>query len=177
MSLCCIGGVCIPTSAVVPLLLWVLKYAVEMAAKWGLLGESNRQKLEDYLVTKPKKEKRNKRSKSCCGEKSCELVTDADTQEELETLIETYDKVIVKWSASWCKPCKAIHPYYEELAAKHSNIKFVVADADECDDFCAEHGVVALPTFLAFEKEEIVDRYAGSSQELLTKFVDKFTKN
>jgi len=49
-------------------------------------------------------------------------------------IITKNEKVIVVFSASFCKPCKDIYPYIEELAQKNTDIVFIKVDIEEgCD--------------------------------------------
>ena len=44
-------------------------------------------------------------------------------------------------SATWCKPCKAIAPFFEELSNKYCAATFVSVDVDDLDvsAWCAPH--------------------------------------
>lgn len=44
-------------------------------------------------------------------------------------------------SATWCKPCKAIAPFFEELSNKYCAATFVSVDVDDLDvsAWCVPH--------------------------------------
>jgi thioredoxin-like negative regulator of GroEL len=57
-------------------------------------------------------------------------------------------KVVVKFGAEWCKPCKRIAPAYESMAAAYAgSCIFCVVDVDEVEDLALEYGASMLPTF------------------------------
>ena len=170
MSLCCIGGVCVPTSAVIPLLILALKWVLDQMVKFGLLPSFLQRFLsktgESSSSTQVAPRRRGKLS-------SLTSSTDVSkaTDETLPELLQKNEKVIVKFSGSCCKPCKTIRPFYHSLSSL--NAQLVEMDIDESEASATKYGVTVLPTFLAFHRGEMVDKYAGSSKELLESFVKK----
>jgi len=58
---------------------------------------------------------------------------------------------VLKYSASWCGPCKIIKEYFESLSKDElfSNIQFYETDINDINDSLLELGVIKyLPTFL-----------------------------
>ena len=51
----------------------------------------------------------------------------------------------------WCKPCKAIYPYFKEMANKHNEIKYIKVDIDEYDELALNAGASLLPTFQIYK--------------------------
>lgn len=97
------------------------------------------------------------------------------TVEEYRTTISSNKMVFVKFTADWCKPCKAIHPFYSKLADQYSSdkrkIRFTVIDADEMDEIAGECSVTIMPTFLAFQNGTLASKFTGSNEEKLEAFV------
>ncbi len=62
---------------------------------------------------------------------------------------------ILKVSAQWCPPCRAIKPYYESLSRNKSyrNVKFLSVDADVGKDIVVKYGVKSFPTFFILQPE------------------------
>ena len=80
-----------------------------------------------------------------------------------ETLKSAGDKpVLVDFYAEWCGPCKMAAPVIEELGKEYEG-KAVIAkvNVDEQNELSAEHGVMSIPTVIAFSKGEEVDRKIG----------------
>ena len=104
-------------------------------------------------------------------------VVDAASMEELEATSAGKPRV-VKFSAPWCGPCKAIQPLFEELAAEHAAVMaFVHVDTDENPDASAEYGVSALPTFVFFGADGTeTGRHSGGSPEKLKEAVEEMVQ-
>ncbi|XP_063697950.1 nose resistant to fluoxetine protein 6-like [Culicoides brevitarsis] len=76
--------------------------------------------------------------------------------------------VIVDFNASWCGPCKVIAPHFERLAHEYSDTAlFLKVDVDECEEVALSQGVSALPTFVFFKNQQVIDRVQGSQPILL----------
>ena len=54
---------------------------------------------------------------------------------------------VLKFSAEWCGPCKAIAPYVKELS-KEYKIDVIEIDADEYPSICQKYNVTKLPTII-----------------------------
>jgi len=76
--------------------------------------------------------------------------------------------VIVKASASWCGPCKAIAPFFKELGDDSKQALFISVDVDECMQTAANLGISSLPTFIFLKEEKEIDRFSGSNKTKLT---------
>lgn len=70
---------------------------------------------------------------------------------------------VVKASASWCGPCKAYKPVFEEYAEKHfsEDLQFAEADVDENDDLVKTAGIRGVPTTLVYKNGELVAKKSG----------------
>lgn len=201
MALCCIGGVCIPYSAIVPFVLLGLKWFLTKLAMAGLLPASI-EKLLDHFLPSPVNQqqlihhRRSKISKepvstACCGtainnwcnssvgSSNHTTVTNKDhkvlssTEEEVLTLLATNAQMIVlKFTSSSCQPCQHIQPVFEQMALDYAHqAQFVVVDINECEQLSARFNILLLPTFVAVFQNTIVQQYSGSDQTNLQEFV------
>ena len=75
-----------------------------------------------------------------------------DTTFEAEVL-RAEGVVVVDFWAPWCKPCEAIAPILEALAAEHG-FGLVRVDIDEHLGVPSRYGVLSLPTVILFEGGE-----------------------
>jgi thioredoxin 1 len=77
-------------------------------------------------------------------------VTDASFEEEV---LLAAGRVIVDFWAPWCKPCEAIAPVLEALAAENG-LGLVRLNIDEHIGVPSRYGVLSLPTVILFEAGE-----------------------
>lgn len=73
-------------------------------------------------------------------------VTDETFEQEV---LEARGATIVDFWAPWCKPCAAIEPILESLAADHG-LALVRLDIDEHLAVPGRYGVLSLPTVILF---------------------------
>uniref|UniRef100_G3TVI3 Thioredoxin n=3 Tax=Elephantidae TaxID=9780 RepID=G3TVI3_LOXAF len=91
------------------------------------------------------------------------------SKEEFEAVLkEAGEKlVVVDFSATWCGPCKIIKPVFNALSFKYDDVLFLEVDADECEELIQECGIVCIPTFQFYRKEEKVGEFCGALKEEL----------
>jgi thioredoxin 1 len=182
--LCCIGGVCVPYTAVVPILLLALKWLAQKLSNYGLLPSA----IGNLLQIKP--QPKGCVDAACCSSgvtmmKSLPTVSPEDsvvvtlkTSQELDELLSKHTLVVCKFTAVWCQPCKKIQPFLEQLAVhytsqkKEGEVAFVIIDVDDHEDIANQYNVAMMPTFLILEKEGSVKAtYRGSSEPELQSFL------
>ncbi|KAJ5086493.1 thioredoxin, partial [Penicillium alfredii] len=82
-------------------------------------------------------------------------VTQIATADEFkEKVLESEDRVVVDFFATWCGPCKAIAPAVEKLSNENATLKFYKVDVDELASVAADLGISAMPTFAFFKGGE-----------------------
>ena len=100
-------------------------------------------------------------------------LTIAKDTKDAKRILATPGKKIMKFTASWCGPCKAIAPDFRRLSAMHDSVAFHEIDVDVCDEFTGENEVQAMPTFVAFEDSTEIARFSGASLKELEVLVQK----
>lgn len=85
-------------------------------------------------------------------------------------------KVVVDFSATWCGPCKVIHPEYERLAHMYEGqIFFMEVDVEEGVDIATRENVSAMPTFITYYGGEEVSRMKGANPQNLREMIGKLS--
>lgn len=196
MACLCIGGVCIPYSCLVPFLLLSLQWIAAQFAKVGLLPECVAKQLG--LNPGGKKHQLDQSCDSGCsvsksasrrgsyadvseatidtttsdagkGHMGVEHIDNLKRWEEVFADCKAKDsKLIVKFTADWCKPCKVIQPLYVSLASKYYSKNFFVTldiDGDECDILSSKLKVAMMPTFVCFKSGAEVGRMSGGNSD------------
>lgn len=69
---------------------------------------------------------------------------------------------VIDFYANWCAPCKRIAPAFERLAETFPKITFFKVNVDESPDLTAEFDINAMPTFLFFVNDKIVQTVEGA---------------
>lgn len=68
--------------------------------------------------------------------------------------------VIVDFYATWCGPCKMMHPILEEIS-KEYNIKVLIIDVDKYENLAREFAVMSIPTLILYKDGNIVRKNIG----------------
>ncbi|MBQ6279357.1 MAG: thioredoxin [Muribaculaceae bacterium] len=87
-----------------------------------------------------------------------------------EQLIAGDKPVLVDFFATWCGPCKMMHPILEELKQSIGDRATIIKiDVDEAQEFAVQYGVRAVPTLAIFKRGQLVWRETGvhSAQQLI----------
>lgn len=69
-------------------------------------------------------------------------------------------KVLVKFGAPWCGPCRMLAPIIESVSAEGYDIFDV--NIDESGDLANEYQIRSVPTSIVFENGEEVERVVGT---------------
>lgn len=93
-----------------------------------------------------------------------------------EQLIAGDKPVLVDFHATWCGPCKMMHPILDELKQKIGDQATIIKiDVDEAQDLAVEYGVRAVPTLAIFKQGQLVWKEPGvHSAEQLAQTLQQF---
>ncbi|MBS3159598.1 thioredoxin [Candidatus Woesearchaeota archaeon] len=97
------------------------------------------------------------------------------TQNNFEQEVINSDKiVVVKYTATWCTPCKALNPIFKELYKEINNVKFAEIDIDMEEKLAQKYMVRAVPCIIIFKDGKEVNRIIGyQNKEYLKKEILK----
>ena len=82
--------------------------------------------------------------------------------ESFKDLISSEKPVLVDFYATWCGPCKMMHPVLEDLAKKvGENARIVKIDIDNNEELARVYNVRSVPTLMIFKTNELKWRTSG----------------
>ena len=84
------------------------------------------------------------------------------TRENFDELVESGTTLVDIWGPD-CKPCLALKPHVEKLAAARDDISVVMLEAPKARRVCIRLKVHGLPTFLLMRDGEEVSRLSAST--------------
>jgi thioredoxin 1 len=80
-------------------------------------------------------------------------------------------KKVIRFTASWCQPCKAMASILEEI---NTNIPIEVIDIDAQQDVAIEYGIRGVPTLVKVDENgNIAGRMVGvKAKNLVEEFIN-----
>jgi thioredoxin 1 len=97
-------------------------------------------------------------------------VTDAEFKE----FVASGGLVLVDFSATWCGPCKKLHPILAEIQTERTDVKIAIVDIQTAPETARSCGVMSVPQVHIFKDGEKVDQFIGlKSKNDIVKYIEK----
>ena len=83
--------------------------------------------------------------------------------EKFNDIINSENLTLVEFFATWCGPCKQMHPVLEQLKQElGDSIRIVKLDVDKNDALAAAYRIQSVPTLMLFRSGQVVWRQSGA---------------
>lgn len=83
--------------------------------------------------------------------------------EKFNDIINRENLTLVDFFATWCGPCKQMHPVLEQLKQElGDSIRIVKLDVDKNDALAAAYRIQSVPTLMLFRSGQVVWRQSGA---------------
>lgn len=83
--------------------------------------------------------------------------------EKFNEMINGEQLTLVDFFATWCGPCKMMHPILEQLKEKMSDdIRILKVDVDKNEALSMQYRIQSVPTLMLFKKGEMLWRQSGA---------------
>ncbi len=80
------------------------------------------------------------------------------TSEEFKKLEGT---LLVDFNATWCGPCRMLHPILDELEKEITNVKFVGIDCDDESNLAEDYNISNIPCVIIIKDGKEIARSVG----------------
>lgn len=94
-------------------------------------------------------------------------------EDTLQNLVDTNEKVVVQYSASWCGNCRIMKPKFKMFASQNEEMTFVLVDAENSPESRKLANVSNLPTFATFVNGKLVNQIQTNKAEILAELVEE----
>eukprot|EP00833_Pecoramyces_ruminatium_P018435 jgi/Orpsp1_1/1192467/evm.model.d7180000093538.1 len=91
------------------------------------------------------------------------MITEIENLAAFNTAIANEKCSVVDFYATWCGPCKMIHPRFEKFSETYTNISFYQVNVDQAEDVTAHCGIQCMPTFKFFKAGQLIKEIQGAN--------------
>ena len=70
--------------------------------------------------------------------------------------------VLLDFWASWCGPCRMMHPVLDQVAEERSDVKVCKVNIDEQPELASMFQVVSIPTLMVMKNGRVVTQSVGA---------------
>ncbi len=83
--------------------------------------------------------------------------------EKFNEIINSNQLTLVDFYATWCGPCRMMHPVLEQLKEKlGDNIRIIKLDVDKNQGLSMSYSVQSVPTLMLFRNGNVLWRQSGA---------------
>lgn len=88
------------------------------------------------------------------------------TMETFKDVISGDQPVLVDFFATWCQPCKVMHPILGQVKeVLGDKIRIIKVDVDKYGVTANQYGIQSVPTLMLFRRNEVLWRTSGVVQK------------
>ena len=82
--------------------------------------------------------------------------------ETFNNVINSGQLVLVDFFATWCQPCKTMHPILEQVkSVLGDRIRIIKVDVDKYSVTASQYRIQSVPTLMLFRNGEVLWRTSG----------------
>ena len=86
--------------------------------------------------------------------------------ETFNDVINSGQLVLVDFYATWCQPCKMMHPILQQVKeVLGDSIRIIKVDVDKYSATADQYGIQSVPTLMLFRQGEMLWRTSGVVQK------------